>query len=261
MDEVKLPTVDEIRQLPRWARVAFAARCARRALPHFLESWSDAPANSRAAVEYAIHLAETVREPFENNAAVSAFHQYAGDTLKVVKDSPSTVASYAATAAFNALNATIYACWTDEDEDTNATEICDYSHAAAVAARWSGVSTFEILNDFELLRNRVQWENWNHQTAVPATVFPPITITNAIDTFAAAPNAVDRSKSLNGLSEADLVIRAFLRDGVDPTIAKDKLLAIYNAMNEYSIAKYGKAITIKDFQEHVMAGVPAGVCG
>ena len=29
----KLPTEDEIARLPRWAIVAFAARCARRVLP------------------------------------------------------------------------------------------------------------------------------------------------------------------------------------------------------------------------------------
>jgi hypothetical protein len=42
-DEVELPTEAEIRQLPRWARVAFAARCARRVLPLVRHYWKDAP--------------------------------------------------------------------------------------------------------------------------------------------------------------------------------------------------------------------------
>jgi len=36
-NEATLPTEEEIAQLPRWARVAFAARCARRVLPLLLE--------------------------------------------------------------------------------------------------------------------------------------------------------------------------------------------------------------------------------
>jgi hypothetical protein len=43
----EIPTEEEIAKLPRWARVAFAARCARRALPLFVAGQSEqAGANS-----------------------------------------------------------------------------------------------------------------------------------------------------------------------------------------------------------------------
>src|SRR5438552_2221502 len=38
-----VPTQEEIEKLPRWARVAFAARCARRVLPAFKHFWPEAP--------------------------------------------------------------------------------------------------------------------------------------------------------------------------------------------------------------------------
>jgi hypothetical protein len=48
----------EPERLPHWARVAFAARCARRVQPLFAAAWPDAAPARVAAVERAIALAE-----------------------------------------------------------------------------------------------------------------------------------------------------------------------------------------------------------
>jgi hypothetical protein len=48
----------QIRQLPYWARVAFAARCARRVLPLFTRFWSAADVAHQQALERAIRLVE-----------------------------------------------------------------------------------------------------------------------------------------------------------------------------------------------------------
>lgn len=56
MSEDRLPTKEEIAQLPRWARVAFAARCARRAQPNFLKHWP--PKEHIDGIENAIAIAE-----------------------------------------------------------------------------------------------------------------------------------------------------------------------------------------------------------
>jgi uncharacterized protein DUF4375 len=45
-------------QVPHWARVAFAARCARAALPFFTANWPNAQKKRRQALEKAIALAE-----------------------------------------------------------------------------------------------------------------------------------------------------------------------------------------------------------
>jgi hypothetical protein len=57
-DDVKLPTEKEVRQLPRWARVAFAARCARRVEPLLKLHWPEAPQQDVQAVGMAIRAAE-----------------------------------------------------------------------------------------------------------------------------------------------------------------------------------------------------------
>ncbi|HLO39609.1 MAG TPA: hypothetical protein VK176_01200, partial [Phycisphaerales bacterium] len=57
-DEPKIPTEDEIAALPRGARVAFAARCARRVQPLFTHFWPDAPRKHVEAIDNAITLAE-----------------------------------------------------------------------------------------------------------------------------------------------------------------------------------------------------------
>ena len=59
MAEATLPTEKEIRQLPRWARVAFAARCARRALPLFVKHWPNAPRHHVEAITNAVEVAES----------------------------------------------------------------------------------------------------------------------------------------------------------------------------------------------------------
>ena len=56
--EQRVPSEEEIGQLPRWAQVAFAARCARRVQPLFKAAWPDAPAESCQALEDAITQAE-----------------------------------------------------------------------------------------------------------------------------------------------------------------------------------------------------------
>src|SRR5580704_17678608 len=44
--------------IPHWARVAFAARCARQVLPLFRQAWLDAEDRHSTALEKAIGLAE-----------------------------------------------------------------------------------------------------------------------------------------------------------------------------------------------------------
>lgn len=54
----ELATKEEILQLPRWAQVAFAARCARRVEPLFLNNWPDAPLKHVEAVSHAVAAVE-----------------------------------------------------------------------------------------------------------------------------------------------------------------------------------------------------------
>jgi hypothetical protein len=60
MPASKLPRAEEIVKLPRWAKVAFAARCVRRVQPLLGSTWPEAPEKYIEAIEMAITLAEHV---------------------------------------------------------------------------------------------------------------------------------------------------------------------------------------------------------
>jgi len=68
---VEIPTKEEIEQLPRWARVAFAARCARRVQPLYVIAWPDAHKNHIRDIDAAITLAEEAAENAVKNAKIS----------------------------------------------------------------------------------------------------------------------------------------------------------------------------------------------
>jgi len=58
LPEATLPTEVEIAKLPRWAQVAFAARCARRVLPLFSRNWPNAPKDYVTKLCYAVEVGE-----------------------------------------------------------------------------------------------------------------------------------------------------------------------------------------------------------
>jgi len=58
MDKRPQSVGDALDRLPHWARVAFAARCARKVLPHFRDAWPGAPARRVGYLETAIEFAE-----------------------------------------------------------------------------------------------------------------------------------------------------------------------------------------------------------
>lgn len=57
-DAMRVPASQELAELPRWAQVAFAIRCARRVQPLFQATWPDAPEEAVAAIEHALRCAE-----------------------------------------------------------------------------------------------------------------------------------------------------------------------------------------------------------
>ncbi len=108
---------EEINELPRWARLAFAARSARRVQPLFKASWPQAPDKHIIALDNAITLAERSAADADDDA-------YAADYYGV------TAASYAAD--FYAATAASYAA--AEAAETEAEAAYAAAHAAAFAA-------------------------------------------------------------------------------------------------------------------------------
>jgi hypothetical protein len=135
----------EIRLLPRWARVAFAARCARRVLPLFAKAWPDVPFFFSEAVRIAVETAEQMAalgdQPYADaaidaaRAATAAIHAaaraaYAADAAAYAADA----AAYAADAAARAADADARAADADAKAAARAADAADAADAAARAA-------------------------------------------------------------------------------------------------------------------------------
>jgi hypothetical protein len=165
-DDFGLPTSVEIAELPRWARVALAARCARRVEPLYAGRWPEAPANHRAAVLRAVEVAEGSAARASSigsieaaaNAAVAAA---SAAIFEAGKAGSNFLAARAADAAALAANA---APGMTADAVSN----------AASAAGLASDSNAAIRRDYELIRRLAAAEHWNDDTPVPPGVFGPL---------------------------------------------------------------------------------------
>ena len=179
MPEPTLPTADDIAKLPRWARVAFAARCARRAFPFFAKHWPAVPAGHLKAVEAAIDVAEHAADA---DAARDAAHA-AFAAARAAADAADAHAAHAADAAAHAADAT-YAARKQSladartplrfDSASHVAYATARAHAAARAAAEADArkqSVGAIVADFELLSLLAAKGRWTDDTPVPPTVF------------------------------------------------------------------------------------------
>ncbi len=244
-----VPTAEEIRRLPRWAQVAFAARCARRVLPVFLRDWPAAPAHHASAVVRAVDAAEL------SAAAATAAGDAATRALDADAASSSatrsccTAAAYAAAAAARAAAAATAASYT--------------AARAAAAARGAVLaqpgSREAILNDFRTLLARAAAENWTDDAPVPPTVFgpmwpdgpPPGWTDEAQPKHQAAPAA-----AANPQAARELIVRVLFRPGVTAKRIAHDLHKLYSALNEYHLAHGGSGLKADDFQALIRTAVP-----
>ncbi len=139
---IRFVTKEELRKLPRWACVAFAARCARRVQPLFKFGWPGAPDEHVRAVDRAIALAEesahmgradslildAARAAYAANAAARAANAAArAANAANAAARAARAAAYAANAAANAAN--------DADADADAADAAAAARGADAAAR------------------------------------------------------------------------------------------------------------------------------
>ena len=185
-----LPAEEEIAELPRWAQVAFAARCARRVLPLFLQKWPDAPQSYVAQLAWAVDVSEK-----------SAARSGAGDVWAPPAGAITCLA-YVCDAVINAdrnraravevIVATGVAITKFKDRAENifdphlSTGVAVITHNASVALA-NGIATSRetyssavmvadavIRRDFDHLANLSDWGRWTDETPVPPEVFGPL---------------------------------------------------------------------------------------
>lgn len=162
-----LPTVRELLALPRWAMVAWAARCARRVQPVLSEVWPDRSQTILAAVDRAIELAESSAakaqaDPGLASASFRAMCERLDDPRVVA------VAGTASSAAMIAVPSAMPG---------------RHQQAAQIAAGALGVTNDDatklaiaasMRKDYLLLAETANTQRWTHDTAVPPSFFGPI---------------------------------------------------------------------------------------
>lgn len=288
------PTREEISQLPKWARVAFAARCARRVEPLYTSFWPDAPLKYVSVLQEGIQLAEqsaaaaddkfpkdypdddsfATAEEAEANAASAALATYfaghaarASGALGAGADAAFGAVTRAVSGALEATNAAFYS------EEPYAT--ID-GHLAEKAIR----------ADFESILQASKNGRWHHDTPVPPEFFGPMwpdgtpagwpnrivflgdplidplleeTLFNSPILSGTVPPVNGEDTSVREHPEHGLRLSVFLPEFVDTDEASEKLLDLIRAMNAYHIACGGSGLEIEDWQMFEPADEPAEV--
>ena len=165
-------TTEELQTLPRWARVALTARCARRVQPLFAGDWADAPEGCAESVERAVALSErpTVSELGATDAANAA-----SIAARIAHDAHlgghSVARAVASAAAYASLSAGIAAIREDVREAQFAVR------EAARAGGEDAVGTAlarEVRRDYEALVKAARDGSWDDSGPVPPEFFGKI---------------------------------------------------------------------------------------
>jgi hypothetical protein len=173
------PTEEEIRQLPRWAQVAFAARCAWRVHPLFKASWPDAPQDQVDAVVRVIEMAENAAASPKSSKRFTTTAFNAAENARLIASMNTRLAAREAAheavrvGAYAADAAAIAAMRSEDDQYSTYKAI----RAAATAAERAGSKETESLviagirRDFEHLFNLSIDNKWDDETPVSPDVF------------------------------------------------------------------------------------------
>ena len=172
----RVSTIDD---LPHWARVAFAARCARRVLPLWTRSWPRSPEEHPNAVRLAIELAEQsaaegrAAEGLDSaimHAVMAAGAALMGDAYGLISEPPEnalagTIAASVAKVAEHAAKA----ARTLDDQSLLST-LQALSFAADAAADETEILN-DIREDFERLFRVAKRSQWKDRTKVPTEIW------------------------------------------------------------------------------------------
>lgn len=173
---------DDIASLPHWARVAFAARCARTVLPLFRSAWPDAAPRRVASLEAAIQFAEqsaaAASVAGESDGVVRGAVATAGAALMPTYGTPieepepeGEAACYIASFASKVAEWSARAALDGPVESGQAAlEAFGFVRQVAEKAASEGVVT-ALENDLVALKRVAARGGWGDKTAVPASVF------------------------------------------------------------------------------------------
>lgn len=242
-----LPSEEEIAVLPRWAQVAFAARCARRVLPLFaLYHWPHPGAVNLHVLRLGVGSAErgdTWEALTAHQNAIGMMH----DAAMATAQKHHTPAIWSASAARTLYEAIQSRLATNQDE-------IRYAVFETTRAAESASGSFElqsvIRRDFDHLAALAEWQHWTDDTPVPPEVFGPLWPEGPPKGWPPATDVPQRT---------ELAIEAFARDRATEQMIEDDIVNLFNALNRYHIARSGVRLTLEQFRSLLPALVPAEV--
>jgi hypothetical protein len=173
-----------IEELPHWARVAFAARCARRALALFHNAWPDADPEHSANLEAAVTLAEqsanTGALATGVDRAIPNAICVAGAALMPVLVSPEEPGPADEDKCYIASFCAKSAEWAGKAAQDSppfaaqpAREAYTFARDAATRARVVRLLV-ELESDFEAVYHHAKDQGWNHTSPVPPSAFDTV---------------------------------------------------------------------------------------
>lgn len=180
---IETPTIECVGELPRWAQLAFAARCARRVEFIVLQDWPGAPEEYVNLIEQSItHVESAANNPqnatedavIARDAAASITDEHAqkfNSSSSDSRDIPAILALYSASEA-----AYIGSRVTDGDYSNLISAVSLTASSALKAAhkisdRAGEVVQAGIQRDFELLVYYGEIHSWNDDSPVSPDVF------------------------------------------------------------------------------------------
>jgi hypothetical protein len=253
-DDVQLPTADEIRQLPRWARVAFVARCARRVLPLFKHDWPNAPMKYVRAVERAVAVAEQ----FAVAHTITSFD--AANLDFVGKSAAATNHLTAMRAVCVAERAAVIVYYARELNTRLEVDCAREGASQAVQAAASpeiaagSVTSSLIAKDFRTLLAMSLVDKWTDDTPVPPDVFGPLWPDGVPEGWPVADElcVAPTSAKAETADTFKLCLRAVAKPGVPADVIHKHAVELFKALNEYSLEKYGRRLTKDNFRRLVL---------
>jgi len=158
--------------LPRWAQVAFHARCARQVFPLWEEAWPDAPGDYHDAVEQVIVIAEmsaAEARPAGDLKAAGGHARRVAEAALTPEPGTRSVPAHPTRIGLIAAAAGSVADLITGEDDTGA-----YGFAKAVVEDADRDDLMEdIQEDFQRIKLLAREGNWNDKTPVPPDVFDP----------------------------------------------------------------------------------------
>jgi hypothetical protein len=166
-----LPSLEEIWKLPRWARVAFAARSARRVLPTVRKLWTNAPKHHLQALDRAVRDAEhSAGTATDSDLSARDARDAAADAAR----GPGDIGDSAGAAAYVVADAATYADVAFGIVAAHATAARAVQTLCQVVTVGTISDLAALVRDFDRLCRLVEKEKWTDDTPVPPSVFGPM---------------------------------------------------------------------------------------